>query len=162
MKQLILFRHAKSSWNLPVHDLERDLLSIGIERTHASAKYLKSILTNNPQKWWTSPAQRALKTAEIASIYFDVKPSQIEINDSLYTFSFFDLLKAVKKLPNEFESAIIFGHNEAFTEFVNRMGDQYIENLPTSGIAIINFDAQSWNQIQKGKTKKIIKPKDLK
>lgn len=161
MKQLILFRHAKSSWDLPVHDLERDLLAIGVERTHISAQYLKSILNQKPEKWMSSPAQRAFKTAEIASTYFDVATSEIEVNEKLYTFSFFDLLKAVKEISDEIQSIIIFGHNEAFTEFVNRMGDQYIENLPTSGVAILNFDIRSWNQIQKGKTEKIIKPKEL-
>lgn len=157
MKQLILFRHAKSHWDQPVNDRDRDLLEIGIERTQKAAQELS--LKFNPEKWLSSSATRALKTAEIAAEYFG--NPQIEINEGLYTFSFFDLLKTVRNLENDFNSVILFGHNEAFTEFVNRMGNHYIEHLPTSGIAWIEFNVNHWKEIDKGNTRLIIKPKNL-
>lgn len=160
MKQLILFRHAKSSWDFGVNDRERDLEQIGLERTIKSAEKLNELLHSEPQKWFSSPAVRARKTAGIVREFFTNKPD-IEIIENLYTFSFFDLLKEVKKLDDDLNSIIIFGHNEAFTEFVNRMGSQYIENLPTSGVACIQFDIENWNKIEKGMTRFIIKPKHL-
>jgi phosphohistidine phosphatase len=160
MKTLILFRHAKSRWDLGVHDRERDLETIGIERTHKTASHLKSILDFEIDAWQSSPALRAKRTAEIASTHLEKVPELI-INENLYTFSFFDLLKAVKNFQNQHKSAIIFGHNEAFTEFVNRMGNQYTDNLPTSGAAIIHFETDNWSQIEKGKTQIILKPKLL-
>lgn len=160
MKQLILFRHAKSSWENFVSDRERDLLPIGIERTHLVAKSLSNLDFVKPDLWIASPAKRAQKTAQITQNYFD-NPT-METSEQLYTFSFFDLLKVVKNLPNQFHQVILFGHNEAFTEFINRMGDVYLENLPTSGAGILEFDTQDWAKIQKGKTLKILKPKELK
>lgn len=160
MKQLILFRHAKSSWDFGLNDRERDLEQIGVERTIRSAEKLNELLSVKPEKWFSSPAVRARKTAGIVREFFTDKPD-IEIIENLYTFAFFDLLKEVKKLDDSLNSIIIFGHNEAFTEFVNRMGDQYIENLPTSGVACIKFDIENWNQIEKGNTQFIIKPKHL-
>ncbi|SMC43615.1 SixA phosphatase family protein [Moheibacter sediminis] len=160
MKQLILFRHAKSSWDFGVNDRERDLEQIGVERTIKSAEKLSETLPFQPEKWFSSPAVRARKTAGIAKEYFVNQP-KIEIVENLYTFSFFDLLKEVKKLDDNLNSVIIFGHNEAFTEFVNRMGDHYIENLPTSGVAWLRFETESWSKIEKGMTQFIIKPKHL-
>lgn len=160
MKKLILFRHAKSRWDLGVKDQLRDLEQIGIERTHKTAKHLKSILDFDIEFWQSSPAVRTNKTAEITATYFPEKP-MIHINENLYTFSFFDLLKQIKNIPDEHQSAIVFGHNEAFTEFVNRMGNRYLENLPTSGAAIISFDSPNWQGIEKGTTQTIIKPKEL-
>lgn len=159
MKQLILFRHAKSRWDQLVNDIERDLEQIGVERAMKSAQKLSEALDFEPQKWFSSPAVRARKTADVARQYFN--QPEIEIIDKLYTFSFFDLLKVVKNFDDQLDSAIIFGHNEAFTEFVNRMGNQYIENLPTSGVALIAFETDSWNNIEKGTTRLILKPKQL-
>jgi phosphohistidine phosphatase len=160
MKTLILFRHAKSRWDMGVNDRERDLEMVGLERTKKSASHLASILNFKIDTWQSSPALRARRTADIASTYFQNVP-ELEINENLYTFSFFDLLKVVKNLDNQHQSAIIFGHNEAFTEFVNRMGNQFIDNLPTSGVAILQFQTNDWNQIEKGITLHILKPKLL-
>ncbi|MEY2869533.1 MAG: hypothetical protein RIR01_2030, partial [Bacteroidota bacterium] len=61
-----------------------------------------------------------------------------------------------------FDSVILFGHNAAITNFVNKFGDVFIDNVPTSGFVSLQFDTDSWDSISKGKTKKIIMPKDLK
>ncbi len=161
MKKLILFRHGKSRWDAPVNDRERDLEIIGIERTQKSAKELASKLDFIPQKWFSSPALRAHRTAKEATKAFP-NNVDIQVNENLYTFSFFDLLKEIKKFENDVDSAIVFGHNEAFTEFVNRMGDVYLDHLPTSGVACMEFNVQRWDEIEKGKTQLIIKPKELK
>ncbi len=160
MKKLVLFRHAKSRWDMGVNDRDRDLEEVGIERTEKSAAELKSILDFEIEVWLSSPAVRAHKTAQLAAMHFSKKP-EINIVENLYTFSFFDLLKEVKKIDNQFQTAILFGHNEAFTEFANRMGNQYLYNLPTSGIAILEFQSDYWNEIERGETLNIIKPKKL-
>lgn len=160
MKKLILFRHGKSRWDAP-NDRERDLETRGVERTQKSAKVLISKLDFAPQKCFSSPALRARKTAEEAINNFS-QNIEIQLNENLYTFSFFDLLKEIKKFGEDFDSAILFGHNEAFTEFANRMGDVYLEHLPTSGAVWLEFDAKNWKEIEKGKTRLIIKPKEIK
>jgi len=160
MKKLILFRHGKSRWDAPVNDRERDLEAIGIERTQKSAKELVSKLDFIPEKWFSSPALRAFRTAGEALKAFPGQ-NEIQISEALYTFSLFDLLKEIKNLDDKIESAIIFGHNEAFTEFVNRLGDIFIDNLPTSGVAWLEFNVNQWDKINRGRTRLIIKPKNL-
>lgn len=160
MKKLILFRHGKSLWDTGVSDFDRDLSFIGIERTHKSAKELVDRIDFDIDVWYSSPALRAKRTAELTSEYFTKKP-EIILDETLYTFSFFDLLKFIKNLNNFTNSAMFFGHNEAYTELINRMGDKYLKNLPTSGVAILEFDVKNWNEIEKGRLSEIIKPKEL-
>lgn len=160
MKKLILFRHGKSSWDSGVSDFERDLSQTGIERTHKSASELKKELEFSIDSWYSSPAKRAERTADIAKNYF-TEGKKINFDQKLYTFSFFDLLKFIKDLDNQYQSAILFGHNEAFTEFTNRLGNQFINNLPTSGVAIFEFETNDWKGLERGKTFNIIKPKEL-
>lgn len=160
MKKLILFRHGKSLWETGVSDFERDLNFVGIERTQKSAKELVNRLNFSIDAWYSSPAQRARKTAGLAAEAFPEKP-KIQFDEKLYTFSFFDLLKFIKNIDNQHKSAIFFGHNEAYTELINRMGDKYIDNLPTSGVAILEFDTQNWDEIEKGRLIELIKPKKL-
>lgn len=160
MKRLILFRHGKSLWETGVSDFDRELSFVGIERTEKSAKELVKNLNFKLDVWYSSPAERARKTAELTAKHFKEKP-EINLDERLYTFSFFDLLKFIKNLDNSTNSAIFFGHNEAYTEFVNRMGDNFQRNLPTSGVAIFEFDVKNWSEIEKGKIIRIIKPKEL-
>ena len=160
MKKLILFRHGKSLWDTGVSDFDRDLSFIGVERTQKAAKELVDRIDFDIDVWYSSPALRAKRTADLASEHFSKKP-EIILDETLYTFSFFDLLKFIKKLNNSAHSALFFGHNEAYTEFVNRMGDTYLKNLPTSGVAVLEFDVENWNEIEKGRLIELIKPKEL-
>lgn len=160
MKKLILFRHGKSLWETGVSDFDRDLSFVGEERTEKSAKELVKSLDFEIDIWYSSPAQRARRTADIVSKHFKEKPT-INLDERLYTFSFFDLLKFIKSIDNSKKSALFFGHNEAYTEFVNRMGDHFQKNLPTSGVVIFEFHIDNWEEIEKGKILKIIKPKEL-
>ena len=45
------------------------------------------------------------------------------------------------------------------TNFVNTYGYIYVDNLPTSGLVVIEFDA--WEDLKSGRTIEIIIPKNL-
>ena len=161
MKNLILIRHAKSSWDAPLHDKERPLTHRGIEAAHLFSSKIKEIL---PKTYivWSSSAKRASDTALIFSQNISYHIESIVYKDDLYTFDEKKLEKVIKSCNNLFDSVILFGHNGAITNFVNKFGDVFIENVPTSGFFSLQFDADSWNTIDKGKTHKTIFPKDLK
>ena len=88
--------------------------------------------------------------------------NEIIINEDLYTFDENQLEKVIKSLNNDLENVILFGHNEAITNFVNKFGDIFIENVPTSGLVWIKFDCLEWKLLKKGKTQKVVFPRDLK
>ena len=161
MKNLIIIRHAKSRWNLPLEDIDRTLEQRGVSDAKLVAASSVKIL---PQSFviCSSIATRASATARIFAEVLGYPVERIVFNEELYTFDGSKLEQIVKSLDNGFDNIILFGHNEAITNFVNKFGDVSIENVPTSGLIFIRFDADNWQTITKGKTLKTIFPKDLK
>ena len=157
----MLIRHAKSSWEVPLHDKERPLTSQGIQNAHLVSS---SINKHLPKAYsiWSSTAERAMETAMIFAQNMSFPLESILYKDELYTFDEKTLEKVVKSCNNDFENVILFGHNEAITNFVNKFGDVFIDNVPTAGFVHIEFNSASWDAIDKGVTKKTIFPKDLK
>ncbi len=47
------------------------------------------------------------------------------------------------------------------TNFVNTYGYIYVDNLPTSGLVVIEFDIDAWEDLKSGRTIEIIIPKNL-
>ncbi|RAR51166.1 SixA phosphatase family protein [Flavobacterium lacus] len=161
MKNLILIRHAKSSWDAPVHDKERVLAQRGVRDAHLVAKNITDYLPKT-NLIWSSTAKRASETAIIFAQIQMWPLESLVFKDELYTFDAAKLENAIKSCDNSYENVILFGHNEAITEFVNKFGDVFIDNVPTSGFVSLSFDAPSWSKISKGKTNKILFPRDLK
>ncbi len=161
MKNLILIRHAKSSWEAPLKDFDRPLMKRGILDAHDVSSNISKFL---PKTYiiWSSTAARALETALIFAQNISYPIESIVYKDDLYTFDEKQLENVIKSCDNSLESVILFGHNEAITNFVNKFGDVFIENVPTSGFVSLQFDTESWDQLNKGKTHKTIFPKDLK
>lgn len=161
MKNLILVRHAKSSWEAPLHDKDRPLTNQGMKDAHLVSSYISDFI---PKTYmiWSSSAERASETAMIFAQNISYPIESIDYKDELYTFDENKLEKVVKSCNNGIENVILFGHNEAITNFVNKFGDAFINNVPTAGFVSLQFDTDDWDKIKKGKTQKIIFPKDLK
>lgn len=160
MKNLILIRHSKSSWDEPVIDSKRDLAQKGIAKATKVALFTKKMV-NSEAIVWSSYAKRAHKTAILFLDNWGWNVSKIEIIKELYTFDSTELEQIVKSCQNECNNLILFGHNNAITDFVNKFGDVFIDNVPTAGFVSIDFDTDSWSKISKGKTIEIIVPRDI-
>ena len=161
MKKLILIRHAKSSWEAPLRDFDRPLTKKGIHDAHLVSSH---IISHIPKSFlvWSSASKRASETAIIFAQNISFPIESILFKEELYTFDERKLEQIIKLCPNDYDNLILFGHNEAITNFVNKFGDVFIENVSTSGFVSINFDENNWNSIVKGKTLKVIFPRDLK
>lgn len=161
MKNLILIRHAKSSWNAPLKDKDRPLSKRGINDAHLMAVNIEDHL---PKSFimWSSTAQRAKNTAYIFAENLSVPVDNIIFKDDLYTFDEGSLEKIIKSCNNQFDNLILFGHNGAITNFVNIFGNQAVDNVPTAGFVSLAFDTDDWKSIKNGKTEKVIFPSDLK
>lgn len=161
MKNLILIRHGKSSWKAPLRDIDRPLDSRGINDAHLVSMRCQSYL---PKTFliWSSTASRASETALIFAQNFSYPVENIMFKDELYTFDGKELENVIKSFSNDYENIILFGHNEAITNFVNKFGSVAIENVPTSGFVSIAFDTDCWEFLSKGKTQKVLFPKEIK
>ena len=160
MKKVLFIRHGKSSWDYEVADKDRPLKERGINDAHLIGKRLKAMdLTID--RSFSSPANRALHTAMIVLRNLNFDFERFRVNEALYDFSGDSVLQFLKSLDNTNNTVLIFGHNYAYTSLVNSLGDEYIDNLPTAGMAIITFKIDDWSNLTKGKTQDIIVPKQL-
>ena len=161
MKTLYMVRHAKSSWK---HDVIDHLWPLK-KRGENDGKIVSAYVAENysaPQKIISSDATRALATATYFKESFGVSDSDFSTNAALYDFSGQNVMEVIKSLDNSLQQVMIVGHNHAFTSIANMLGNQYIENLPTCGFVIIEFDEDSWSYISSGKTTTIVFPRHLK
>ena len=161
MKNLILIRHAKSSWDAPLVDKDRPLSKRGITDAHLVASMVEEHL---PKSYivWSSTAQRAKNTAYIFAENLSIPVETIVFKDDLYTFDEKGLENAIKDCNNQYDNLILFGHNDAITNFVNTFGNHTVDNVPTAGFVSLSFNETNWKEISKGTIEKVLFPSDLK
>ncbi|WP_338410872.1 phosphoglycerate mutase family protein [uncultured Flavobacterium sp.] len=156
---ITLIRHAKSTWKEGVKDHDRSLSSRGVKDANLVFADVSSFLTPS-SIILSSTSNRTTQTAKIFSELNRVQFDSIRFKKELYTFNTIELEKVIKK--NNVENLIIFGHNNAITDFVNKYGDYYIANVPTCGVVIIQFEELDTFSTKKGVIIKTIFPRDLK
>ncbi|WP_130733699.1 histidine phosphatase family protein [Flavobacterium sp. J27] len=161
MKNLILIRHSKSSWDLPLNDIERPLSKRGIHDAHLISSKIQSLL---PKSFivWSSSAKRARESAIIYSQNLLIPFENVIIKEELYTFDEKRLEEIIKKCENRYDNLILFGHNEAITNFVNKFGNLLVDNVPTSGFVSMQFNIDDWKYLTKGETIKTVFPSHYK
>ena len=153
MKTLFLVRHAKSSWNeTAMPDKDRPLNARG--RSDAQKMGERLAKRNvKPDLILSSPALRALSTAEIIAKKLGYKLKDIVVDDRLYTHEVEDLLEVIYKLGNKPKRVMLFGHNPELTELAHQLSSE-ITDMPTCAIAELTFDAKSWSDIGEAKLSK--------
>ena len=102
----------------------------------------------------SSPAMRALKTAEIIAKELDYRRKDIVVDDRFYAVAADDLLDVIHKLDDKLERVMLFGHNPELTELAHRLSSK-ITHMPTCAVAEFTFDAKSWSKIGKVKPAKV-------
>lgn len=161
MKRLIVIRHGKSTWELNVRDHDRVLLQRGIDDAHLIGDQLKETAFK-PDLIWSSSAARALQTATLITEKWDYSLESLKIKRALYTFNASELQYIVNSCDNDVETLAIVSHNHGITDFVNVAGTTRFNNVPTTGVVILEFDVDQWSNVSTGTTIFKLFPKDLK
>lgn len=147
MKTLMLIRHAKSSWDNPnLSDHNRPLNARGERDKGRIAEFFTS-LTDLPESIYTSSAVRA---ASLATALSEASGVRLMTEPALYTFDSNELLSVLQCLPDAKQCIAAVGHNPAITELVNRLANESLANVPTSGIAQLACDLESWAELRSG------------
>ena len=153
MKKLYLIRHAKSSWDNPGSTyFERPLNKRGKRDAPFIGKLLKKENVE-PDLIISSPAVRALTTAEFFAKEIGYSKNKILKDENIYEAGLRELEDIVQNIPDDKTVILLFGHNPGLTHYVNHLGDKYIENMPTCSVAGIEFDVKSWKEIERDKGK---------
>ncbi|MDR6300739.1 SixA phosphatase family protein [Mesonia maritima] len=161
MKKLILVRHGKSSWENNLPDDKRPLKKRAYTDAELIIKAFK-LYANKPLKLISSKAVRALETAKLFKKGLAIEDKDFKIIDDLYTFDEDELLSVIRNQPDENNKLMIFGHNPAMTILVNLLGDKEVDNLPTTGLVVIDFEVDKWKDIAEGKTLVTLFPRTFK
>jgi len=144
MKTLFLVRHAKSSRDDPaLPDKDRPLNDRGKrDAPKMGARLAKRGV--QPDLILSSPAKRALETAQIIAKKLDYKPANIVVDERLYATGADDLLHVIRGLGAKPKSVMLFGHNPELTALAHHLSNE-IAHLPTCAVAKFTFDAKSWS-----------------
>src|SRR5215218_6683895 len=150
MKSLLILRHAKTQSDAPAGDQARELTERGHRNAETMGAYINN-LTGTPDLIITSDATRARQTAEIVASAVDFA-APLTVEPQIYAADLDTLLDVVRRIPDEVQTAIIVGHNPGFEELAAALAGKTDEGvrLPTSGLALLEFDTQRWFAVRPG------------
>lgn len=164
VRQLLLLRHAKSSWDEPgLSDRERPLAARGRRASKLIAKHMRN-LRIAPDLVLCSSAKRTQQTLERIGL----DSAEVRIEDELYGASAGELLTILNHLPDDFESVMVVGHNPGVEDLTLQLAGsgeelgRVREKFPTAALATLEFDS-SWRELAPGTAELVafVKPKEL-
>jgi len=146
-KELLLVRHAKSSWDDPyLDDHDRPLNERGLQNAPEMGKRLQG-LSIRPEVWISSTALRAITTAEIIAEQVGFPQDQIPRTKDLYHASATELQEIISELDDQIDSVVFFGHNPGVTSLVANLYGLPIDNVPTCGVVHLQFNENTWTAV---------------
>lgn len=148
IRSLYLLRHAKAkSATLQSSDEDRALSNRGID----DAKKLATKLIKKEIRFdliLTSPAIRAITTAQIISNQLDHKQRFLEVDIKLYQADSTTLLTIVRKLHKKIKSVMLVGHNPALEDFVLLIAGESVF-MSTCALIELSFEFKDWKDLDK-------------
>ncbi|MBR1142281.1 histidine phosphatase family protein [Bradyrhizobium sp. AUGA SZCCT0431] len=178
MRRLMLLRHAKTEHDAPSgHDQDRRLDDRGRLDAAAIGGWIGRHLPL-PDTVLISTAVRTLQTWEIVRQAMqdaakDFVPPQVEFLAELYGADPTHLLQIIRMAEaTDPKRLMVIGHNPGMHELalaLSGSGDAAAKkalehNLPTSGLAILDFASKDWNEVafRRGTLVRFTSPKLLK
>ena len=145
MKKILLTRHAKSSWSdASLSDHDRPLNARGIKSAQMLSKAMRDEF-EKVKEIYVSSAKRAQETA----LELKLDKSKMFTHKDLYTFSCTKLENFIFSIQSDVQYIQLIGHNPALTDFVNNHSNIRIDNVPTCGMVILQWDdAKVWSDVQ--------------
>lgn len=153
MKLIVIVRHAKTERLYHgITDFQRSLTK---NRGWNDSKLISKVLLEKnviPDMIISSPANRAIETAQIFARELNYPEERISIKDLLYDyFNTNDILSMLSSINNNLDKVFIIGHNPSMADLGDRLSNGFNSHLPTTGILGIEFDVKNWSDIEVGK-----------
>lgn len=162
MKELLILRHAKSSWsNSRLADHDRPLNERGRQDAPRMGRLLRDEgLT--PNLIITSSAERALTTAELVALSSEYETS-LQVTRSLYHAGPETYLAQLRQVADVHQRVMVVGHNPGMEELVEELTGHY-ERMPTAALAHISLPVEHWADCHEAITGTLLniwRPKEL-
>ena len=163
-KQLLIMRHAKSSWkDMGQTDFERVLNKRGRRVAPQMGQYLVD-QGAVPDKIISSSASRAALTTELVAEAAGVADADVQYVKYLYHAPADEYLEALERFDGEnVERLMMVGHNPGLEELIYRLAKAH-EQMPTAAIARFDLGDKDWISIRKPFKAKLLsvwRPKEV-
>ncbi|MCK5870532.1 phosphohistidine phosphatase [Methylococcaceae bacterium CS1] len=150
-KELLLLRHGKSDWNTDTSDFNRPLNKRGKRATLQIGKWLAEQKLA-PDLIISSPAIRALTTAEIVCSAMNLSEDTIQTDNIIYQASLSDLRQVLLHIPASVQRLLLVGHNPGFESLLSYLAPNTPipedgNLMPTATLAYLQLDPQ-WSFLQ--------------
>ena len=143
-RQLLIFRHAKSAWDMDAGtDFERPLSQRGDKDAIKMGRWLHA-QDLVPDLIVSSPALRAYQTAVWLAEAFDIAETAISFSDRIYEAELTALKKILAVCPPEAQRVVLVGHNPGLEDLLGYLctrvdhGDDGKLLMPAT-VAVINL-----------------------
>ncbi len=163
MKQLLIFRHAKSDWNTACgFDHDRPLARRGIAAAKRMGRYLAR-LGQVPDRVISSSAVRAWTTVELAAQTGDW-PCPLEATGDLYDADSDEVLEIIRGCSDTDSRLLLAGHQPTCSVLAGRLIGRAQMRFPTAAMARIDLPGDRWGSVRWGEGSLIwfVTPKLLK
>jgi phosphohistidine phosphatase len=168
MHQLLLLRHAKSSWDdTKLADRERPLS----KRGRLAAEHMRKAMQElglTPDVVLVSPSQRTLATLSALEPWDDTP--LVEPIEALYLATAAQLLAVLRAVNETVRSVMLIGHNPGMHELAAQLAEassgdaaqRLVAKFPTAALAEFSV-ATAWQQLGAAGTRlvRFLTPKDL-
>jgi phosphohistidine phosphatase len=162
MKELLILRHAKSSWsNSYLADHDRPLNERGRQDAPRIGRLLRDE-SLTPDLIITSSAERALTTAELVAVNSDYEAS-LRVTRSLYHADPDAYFAQLRQVDDSHQRVMVVGHNPGMEELVEELTGHY-ERMSTAALAHIALPVSRWADCRDGMTGRLLnlwRPREL-
>ncbi len=144
MKTLIIVRHAKADRsNYMLDDFQRPLHIRGIKDVTDMANLIATKI-KKIDKIISSSANRALTTAEYFAKNMNCK---METDLGFYEWGIKYILKVIMAQNDTDNTIMIVGHNPVISSLVTYFIGNLLDEITTCGVVCIDFDTETWVNI---------------
>ena len=96
----------------------------------------------------SSPAVRALTTADAIADEIGYPRKDIAVNDRLYESDVDTLLAVIHELDDHLSRVMLISHNPALTDLAGRLTSGKVMEIPTCGVVELTYDTGTWSTIE--------------
>lgn len=127
-------------------DIDRPLNKRGKRDAPSMASHCKE-KNYIPELLISSTAKRASQTALLFVKGLGVSIDSLSFESTLYHAPEDTYVDVCFGIEDSIDSVMMFGHNPGITYLANSVSDEYIDNVPTCGVLVIDTPVASWNDL---------------
>ena len=143
-REILIIRHAKSSWDDPaLEDRDRPLAVRG-ER---AAPLMGQLIAHRdwlPELIVSSVAKRAQQTARLLADAMGCAAGQVVTDGRLYVAGLAEWQEVIRDQPDDYRRIALVGHNPAIEQTAQWLFPLQVRKVPTAAVIYGRFRVDSW------------------